>query len=150
MLEKLMAVLLSFPVHHTDRTEAAERRTERIRLIAAAIVQTTNDPAMQAALASVAVHESGLAGYVQNGRCSEGPHNCDKGKARGPWQVWSWCKAQDLDGEAACAKRLLAFSFKRCGSYEKAFGSYGSGGTCTAMPEREATRIRVLRGLTRR
>lgn len=145
--ELILAALLAAPVHYTDRDESGETREARLRTIASAIHGASRDPEMQAALITEAVHESGLAAYVTEGRCEDGPRGarCDTGQARGPWQVWQWCAAHDMAGEAKCAARMLAFGRRRCHDWSHAFGSYATGGRCLAMPGREATMGAILR-----
>lgn len=145
MLETILALLLALPAYHGDH-ETAEQRQSRLAPYAAGIARHARSSDERAALMAVAWHETRLAAYVTEGRCHEGPpgQRCDNGKARGPWQLHGWCKATSPDGEAECAARMLRHFRSRCGSWARAFGAYASGGTCYAMPAREATRRRLL------
>lgn len=74
--------------------------------------------------------ESRYAAYVLEGRCLDGPRGarCDPGKdgkprARGPWQVWSWCKKTGLDAEAKCVIDQMRLGLVRCSSWEGAFSA---------------------------
>lgn len=142
--ETILAILVAFQPYYGDRTETLAHREARLEPVAHAIWAATDDPELQAGLVSIAWHETRLAAYVTEGHCAEGRHDCDHGKARGPWQVWSWCKATDIDGEAVCAAGLLAYMHHRCGSWASAFGGYGTGGHCVAYGNREATRMAIL------
>jgi hypothetical protein len=80
--------------------------------------QATSDPKQTAAaLLTLGFEESRFAAYVGEGRCAEGPKGarCDRGKARGYWQLWrvacplAWTLEHNsrraLRVEARCAAR---------------------------------------------
>jgi hypothetical protein len=132
----LLTVLLSLPAWHGERELADVDRRALLAPVAEAIHGAARSREEAAALITQAWHESRLAAYVLEGRCHEGPPGarCDmdrKGnpRARGPWQVWSWCKAWDypegsresLRHEASCAVRAMRFHLKRCETWEGAF-----------------------------
>lgn len=149
MVAELLAVLLALPVYMGDG-ESGESREARLDPWARAIAAEARTPDEAAALVAVGQLESRWAEYVTEGRCHEGPagQRCDNGRAKGPYQLHGWCTATDPRGQTACAARMLRWARSRCGSWERAFGAYASGGRCYAMPEREALRVRVLAGLS--
>jgi hypothetical protein len=156
----ILTALLSLPTWYGDKDLSKEERRALIRPVAEAIhgVARTRDEA--AALVSLAWHESRLASYVLEGRCHEGPPGarCDmdrKGKprARGPWQVWKWCKAWDhpegsaesLRREARCALGALRTHRSRCGTWEGAFAGMGGLGGRNCVSARSSQRVQTMR-----
>jgi|SRR3990172_333543 len=103
MIEAILAVLLSFAVSTRDQIpETQAERTERLRVVATAIAWAADratcyeqsspcravlgDRELAAAVLIVqARRESSLRRDVQIGQCR--PHECDRGRAKGPWQT---------------------------------------------------------------
>jgi len=148
MVGAILAVLLSLTPAAEDVAEVAEMRADRLRQVAEAIDAATGDEATQAALISAAWSETRLAASAQRGECPAGAGDCDKGRAKGVWQLHPWCKASmqpsDLVGQAVCARKALRGPLARCGSWERAFGGYASGHGCKPWPERERRRTNYL------
>ncbi len=152
-------VLSSFPVHHTDRDEPEEARARRVGAVASAIDQATDDPTERAALATLVRFEAGLARYVQEGRCSDGPrgkHECDSGRSIGLFQLRPNDNfptvPSDLEGQAVMALRIWRGARVRCRSsvpdeLAGAFSQYGSGNSCGhSWAEARASHVRKIRG----
>jgi hypothetical protein len=148
-----LKVLMSFPVHVTDRNEDKGERIHRLAQIAKAIDAASESTRDRAALLTLARFESNLARYVEQSRCSDGPRGpleCDSGRATGLWQIHGEVPA-DLAGQAALAIRIWRFGLTRCGGAAKddftgAFASYGSGGKC-APSGQSAKRAEYMRGV---
>lgn len=144
----LLSVILAGPVYVGDREESLADREERLRPWAAAIVEVSgNDVPLAAGLLELAEDESSnFARYIVEGRCLEGPWKCDPHprtglpRARGPWQVWGWCRrawklrpgtAASALEEARCARRQLLGAKTRCAQAGRdpwvgAFSGYAS------------------------
>lgn len=146
-----LRVLRGMPVHNWDthEGESEERRNERLRVMAKAIDGASNERIVRAALLVLARRESGLAAYVYEDRCSDGPAGeleCDRGKANGPWQLWPTKRQpvpKSIAGQAKLAAKLWRFGRSRCrqmvdDEVEGAFSSYGSGGKCAPGNSSEA------------
>lgn len=106
MIDVLLSVLLSLPVHFTDRDEPVCERHERMHEVAKAIHAATERATgtawrgtrseLAAALITLGKHESHFAGYVGSGDCLSGPSDarCDldprtgQPRARSYWQIW--------------------------------------------------------------
>lgn len=158
----ILSALLSLAPAWTDRDASAEERVALLEPVAEAIAAVARTPEDAAALTALAWHESRLARYVVEGRCSDGPRGarCDNGRARTPWQVHSWCRAafsvaepESLRAGAECALRHLHWAAHRCALQsldvvQGMFSGYRSG-SCAWSPakERVATYRRVLRRL---
>lgn len=86
ILEAILSYLLAQPVHKSDSDEPPESRRERVAEVARAIASVAGKDAGKAAFLAVqAVHESGLRRDVLSCNCPR--HECDRGKARGAWQL---------------------------------------------------------------
>lgn len=146
--EIVLAVMLEMRQAWEDRAESREQRTELLRPLASELAVEARDVPEAAALITIAYNESGgFARWVLEGRCAERPKACDRGAARGPFQLHQWCKATDLKGEVKCAARAYRTAIDRCNDHELAFGHYASGNRCYAMPERETVRVMVAKRL---
>lgn len=87
ILEAILSYLLAQPVHKSDSDEPPESRRERVAEVARAVVSVSgNDAGKAAFLAVQAYHESGLRRDVLSCNCPR--HECDRGKARGAFQLW--------------------------------------------------------------
>lgn len=130
-------VLMRMRQHVTDAHETVEQTAARLLPVARGIDEATDDIPERAALIALGRHESHFAGYVLDGRCSDGPrgkHECDEGRAVGPWQIWRLPQRevpQDATGQARMALGLLRGFRRSCGSLEGAFSMYARGGLCT-------------------
>lgn len=140
-VEHIVAVLLTLPQYGGDRfaDPTVEDRTRLLRPVAVAISAVARNVTEAAALAALAKHETSLARYVLDGACYQGPvgARCDGGKARGAWQVHSWCRAlwagpENAPGRhlagARCAIGLLRAGRQQCGDLAGAFGVYAGAG----------------------
>jgi hypothetical protein len=138
----ILALLNQAPVHFTDRDEPPSAREARLKRIAYAIHAATKDPREQKALVVIAVAESTLARYVQEGRCMDGPRGsrCDpkdgRPRARTVWQLWrqtcpaAWAakpgSEEELGSGAVCTVRLVRSGWARCQTIEGMFAAmYG-------------------------
>lgn len=145
-----LRVLRAVPVHTMDRKEdePPARRDARLRVMADAIDGAAKDRVVRAALIVLARRESGLAAYVYEGRCADGPpgEQCDDGKATGPWQLHATDDGpvpESIDEQAAMAASVWRFGRKRCrrmvpDELAGAFASYGSGGKCSPSKSSKA------------
>lgn len=171
MTKALLAILLSFPPHFTDAGEAPEAREARLTPVAESIAEAVKGHPDAVTIASALLElgrsETHYAAYVLEGRCLDGPvgSQCDpdsrtgKPRARGPWQVWSWCREaweypagsrESLRAEARCAARNWAYARHRCrgahpaGTWAGAFSGYRAQ-SCRWQPAAaRATRMRSV------
>lgn len=161
--EFVLITLTSFPVWKYDRGDTEEERRALLEPTAAAIAtvaRETKDPTHTAAiLITLAQSETGLARFILEGRCKDGPPGirCDwdpttgRPRARGPFQVWGWCKKawslpaaseEGIAEGARCALSLLHRARKTCkrsrwpGAFARYRGQKCSDGTRTDDPKR--------------
>lgn len=139
--EAVLALLVSMPQYRADihADPTIEDRRRLLRPVALAISAVAKNRTEAAALVALAQHETHLARYVLDGYCEQGPvgARCDGGRARGAWQVHSWCRplwdvsatdpGRHLAG-ARCAIGLLRRGRAKCGSLAGAFGAYAGVG----------------------
>jgi len=138
-----LQALESFPRHETDASEDETKHFQRLRDIAAAINLATEDTTERAALAVLAKRESGLAAYVYEDRCSDGPrkqYECDRGRARGVWQLHANRDNPEISGDvydqAKIAVKLWRGHRYRCAGSSQdqlagAFAGYATGKACS-------------------
>lgn len=133
-------VLSSFPRHKTDLGEDDGRRAARLSSIADALDDISVSDIELAILISIIWHETRIAAYVQENRCSEGPRGkreCDGGKAQGLFQLHgSSCEWEDVECQARRALSLVRYGLSRCkGEGEAAifgaFSLYATGNSCS-------------------
>lgn len=158
-----LAALLQLPAHVTDLDEPEADRLARLSLIADAIDAATDDQLVRAALVVLAWHETRLARYVHEERCSDGPRGareCDSGRARGLWQIHDapeWSVPDSIEAQAALAARLWRGYRHRCRIDSRddiagAFVGYGTGGKCapTKWAAKRAAHTRAVSGRLRK
>lgn len=152
----ILVVLTSLPRHFSDADEPREDRIERLGIVANSIESAvnlatcTNQPReclplyhgrieLAGVLVSMGFMESTFARHVHAGEC--GPHECDKGRAVGLWQIhrrtaWddsTWASMSGIDGtesSAVVVASLMATNIKECKSIAGAFGRYATGHGC--------------------
>lgn len=145
----ILVILLSLAPHKTDKDEPVDARRARLETIAediAAAADGRRDTA--AALVTLGWRESRFARYVGQGcvNVPKGHANCDSGRARSYWQVWSkgcrpgWALPPgSREAQAAfakCAGRLWRAARRRCGG--TLFGAYsGYRSFCVWEPARK-------------
>ncbi len=143
----VLFMLLGLPPSTGDR-EAPEERATRLADVAQAIGEAAEQipwPESRESLASVLVaqgyFESGFSKRIQEGHCRR--YECDGGRARSPWQLhrgtqvpwdtWEQLGTQGVESVtlgARSAARILASTYRACGSLEGALGMYATGRTC--------------------
>src|SRR5512143_4111872 len=120
----VLAVLLALAPYRPDVKAHVDRKALLIP-VASAIAHAARNYTEAAALIALGKHETSYAAYVVTGHCKDGPKGarCDGGLARGPWQVWSWCRegwaapdgsSEALAAQALCARRMLSYAYHRC------------------------------------
>ncbi len=114
----ILAVLLRLPVYHEDR--ASEEKAQQMATIAAAIAENSRNAPLPPRdwarlLITIGFHESAFSLRIMAGNCR--PAECDRGKAKGAWQIHrntlnrdSWAKQ---DGDIALQARLASDALKR-------------------------------------
>lgn len=160
--DAVLAVLLTLPQYTGDRfaDPTIEDRARLLRPVAVAIAEVSKNRTEAAALVALAKHETNLARYVLDGFCEQGPvgARCDGGRARGAWQVHSWCRAlfagpENAPGRhlagAQCAIRLLRSGRQQCGSLAGAFGVYAGAGCKWRGGKQRAQTVAVIEGRLR-
>ena len=123
--EAILAAALSLSRYVGDRSDTPEQRSSLYRPVAEAIAEVARSKFEASMLVALAFHESGLARFVIEGRCSDGPpgQRCDGGKARGVFQLHeaachdAWEREdgsiESIRAEAHCAIRLLRWNAER-------------------------------------
>lgn len=133
--DAILAAMLALPQYHGDRhADTPEDRARLYRPVAEAISAVAANRTEAAALVALGYHETAFARYVLDGYCYQGPvgARCDGGRARGAWQVWSWCRplwdvpetapSRHLAG-ARCAVRRLRSARADCARVCRQTGS---------------------------
>jgi hypothetical protein len=127
----VLSAMLRLAPWHGDH-DTSEERVALVSPVAEAISATARTPEEAAALIAVAWSETKFARLVLTGHCDQMPSGtrCDRGNARGPWQVHKWCTAAwtPPDGSlesylaaARCDLRALRGGLARCASWSGAF-----------------------------
>lgn len=121
----VLAAALSLSQYVGDKVDTAEQRSTLYRPVAEAIAEASRTNVEASMLLALAYHESGLARFVIEGRCADGPpgQRCDGGKARGVFQLHAaacpdaWKldagSVESIHAEARCAIRLLRWNADR-------------------------------------
>lgn len=130
-------VLKETKKHETDKHISDNEWSKQLLPIARAIDLVARNNQERAALVTLGEFESKFARYVLENRCSDGPRKekeCDSGRAKGPWQQWSFPTRKvpdDINIQADMAIRLLRGFYTKCGyTWEGAFSGYATGGKC--------------------
>lgn len=156
----VLSALLALTPHWSDAPTT--ERPERLRLLAQAIAEATNDPDTAAALVAIVKHESNVAAYTWT--CAvipRGAADCDKGRARSPFQLHragcleGWRSGSIMD-YAKCAARHWRGGKGRCERYAKdamaaRFRAYR--GPCAPLADeyrRVKTYLRIREDIRRR
>ena len=152
-VESILAWLLAQPVSPYDRNEPVDERRSRLSDVALAIDTAAEGDRMKAAFLAVqADRESGLRLDVEECRCPA--KQCDKGKARGLWQlhkapdspeVWSAICSTDVEAQTIAARWTLRFY---SGSLECSFARMGGVARCDVPWAVE--RARMVRELAKK
>jgi hypothetical protein len=140
-----LSVIKNSELSHTDDSEEIKKQDARLFDIATAIDTATTDKMERAVLITIAVHETHLASYVYEGRCSDGPrgkYECDEGRAFGPWQLHAAPLVPvpvTTTGQAARALALYRYAHNRCKSVTNdaisaGLAHYGRGNSCGSTP----------------
>lgn len=94
----ILAAALGLSVYKEDRSpELASAKREQLTLVASAIAVESRKQTIATAvdwaalMLTIADSESGLSLRIHAGVCK--PHECDRGKARGPWQTHAYGQA---------------------------------------------------------
>lgn len=129
LADLILAGLLSLPTYGEDRAPGlVEAKRAQYAALAAGIAtaakaQSVTTPRDWAALVIAIGHaESGFSLRIQAGQCK--PHECDRGRARGPWQLHRYAEAttwwEQMHGvehaarQAQVASARLARGFYTC------------------------------------
>lgn len=154
---RTLAALERVPVYSGDTAEPVDERRVRLGELAQAIDGATHNRDERAMLVALAIHESGLARYVQLdlGACSDGASlRCDRGKAWSPWQL----HGTDRTGGVTVAAQIAVSKLrgarrvceerhgKRIEPVAAALSLYGTGSTCQwpGVSVRVATYRRIV------
>jgi hypothetical protein len=105
-----------------------------LRPVAEAIATVSRNEQEAAALIAQGWVETKWSRAVLEYRCSDlGRLACDRGRARGPWQVHRWCTATDVVGEARCTLRVMRYGKELCGN--RCFTPWhGAFAACASLP----------------
>jgi hypothetical protein len=153
----ILAALLALAPWHGDRSLSRAEREAMLRPVAEAIAAASRTREDAAFLVTQGWFESKYARAVLSGHCDEMPRGmrCDPDRngvprARGAWQLWSFCKATDVNGEARCVLGTAHLGLQRCGSWDAAFGALTGRWACTMRPERTHLMRKILAGWGKR
>lgn len=150
-LEIILAAVLALPVFHEDAASP-----EKSAQLAAAVADVARDKDEAAFLIAWGEHETRYSLRIHRGKCK--PLECDRGKARGPWQNhrngladdrWSALSGIELTGiQAEEAARRARWALRACPAdrIRGAFRVLGGNGCTKALrgeDERVATFKRV-------
>ena len=127
----ILTFLLTLPVFHEDQRDA--RKRDQLEMIAQAIATVSETREEAAMLVATGYAESNFGLRIHEGQCL--PHECDGGKARGPWQMWrgngmlleQWARMvgfANTEAQALAAHRRLARGLGWCGSHYGALVNY--------------------------
>lgn len=174
-IDALLVIIMAMPQFQGDG-ETPQQRLDRVHAFAELACEYS--PEMAANLTTLAEHESRFARYVWYGckTIPSGAANCDrdrrtgKPRAKGPFQLWRWCKAvwaaedgsrAQLRAGMACASRRLRSMARHCrgrnqyGLLAGMFAGYRSrhcewtGSRSNGVVARTKTRDRILTRLRR-
>ena len=161
---KIWLVLMTLTPAHDDREDLMGRAL-RMFTIAGAIEDAAEQQEypgskneLKAALVSVGYYENRFSRRIHEDNCK--PHECDKGVAMGPWQVWPMWFPGHLQRRAAagvtseatfyCAQAAasaLSEARGRCGDLNGALAGYATGKRCTwrgaRRRERTASHVKL-------
>ena len=109
-LATLLAALLALPVFHED-TQAYEKPAQ-LTGIAAAVLSVARNKDEAAFLIAWGEHETRYSLRIHRGLCTR--WECDRGKARGPWQNWrvgmsdeKWARLEGIENTRAQAAEAM-------------------------------------------
>lgn len=156
--EVLLRVLLQLPVFREDASDL-ERKRAQLALFASALSELPRPPdgisrrKWETLLIAKAEGETHFSIRIQEGRCL--PFECDRGKARGPWQVHEndftradWDQMVGIENtavETRAADRLLRASFYICrsnGDFPASTLSAFAGARCEGDYAKKAQELR--------
>jgi hypothetical protein len=123
--QTVLAVMLRTQGWSGDKGDTPAARRELYAPVAAVIAEVGSTWEERAILFTLAHQETGLARYVLEGRCGDGPPDaqCDHGLARGPWQVLKWCReawaapdgsVESFRAGARCAIKMYRWGGVKC------------------------------------
>lgn len=157
-VDQAVEALLRQPQAYVDRAESRTEREALLRPVASIMVRVATTREDFAMLAELGYRETRWARAVIEGHCDRMPRGqrCDHGRARGPWQVHSWCargwaapdgSLEALEAQAVCAVGHWHYALNHCRGraaslWAGAFSGY-AGGSCTWPPA--ATRAAEMR-----
>lgn len=138
-LQVVLAAILLLPVFHEDG--ASPEKTAQLTAVAAAVAEVARDKDEAAFLIAWGEHESRYSLRIHRGQCK--PLECDRGRARGPWQNHRIGMAEDAWG------RLVGVEMTRVQAAEAMRRARSALRMCPADRIRGAFRVLGGNGCTR-
>lgn len=118
----ILSAMLSLPPYGGDLADTPEQRIALYLPVAESIARVAKTDRQAALLIAQTFEDTGMARYVYEGRCKDGPRGarCDDGASQGPWQTSvRYCPTTNLDEQARCAMKAAGGGVTRCGAYAK-------------------------------
>ena len=149
----ILRVMLELGGFSLDRDLTRDERIALYQPYAVAIHRAARTDEEAAALIVQGHYESRFAKAILTGHCEQMPKGmqCDPDRhgvprARGMWQLWNFCKATDVNGEARCVMASMRMGLQRCSKWEGAFSALAGRGGCdwVGAPRRVQTMREVL------
>ena len=158
MLRTILAALALLPIFGEDRPVTPEKQRQ-LDAISQAVRAAAKTPDEAAFLLAFGWHESNFSLRIAQGRCK--PHECDRGKARSPWQLHRvgmteerWAQMQGVEHvneQAAEAMNRARWALRQC-STDRIRGAFRvlSGRGCQYPLKGEAERVATFERVRRR
>ncbi len=157
----ILAALLALPIAREDKPVTPEK-TMQLQAVAAAVSRHARTPDEAAFVLSWGSAETHYSLRIAEGRCMIAIGECDRGKARGPWQVHrvaamsaeQWDRmhgVENIDEQARVAASRARWALRQCpvDRIRGAFRVLGGVG-CSRPIKGEDDRVKAFEAMRRR
>lgn len=158
-IKALLVLLAALPTWREDRFDCPDKLAQR-NGIAAAVQAEARTPDEAAFLLAWGQHESAFSLRIGAGRCK--PWECDRGRARGPWQLHrdasmtadTWSRMHGLENvpvQAREAAKKVRWALRQCPADRVRGGFRVLGGNgCQKALRGEDERVRTFQKIRKR